>query len=162
VIPLVVAAALLVAAVPAGRWLVRSRRRAAASTPTARVLLAWDEAAEALALAGARRRPSETVTELAGRAEGLGGAPLVELARMRSAAAFSPAGADEPTAGKAEVAAADVTARIRAGAGRHRRVGWALDPRPLLGAARTAVGAAGGGYSSRLKRLRSRLPVSPK
>src|SRR3712207_1489013 len=46
----------------AGR-LRRSRRRARAATPTDRVLVAWDEAGEDLALAGLGRQPSETAAE---------------------------------------------------------------------------------------------------
>lgn len=52
-------------AVPALLALRRSRRRAAAADPAARVLLAWDEALEAADLV---RHPDETYLELAARA----------------------------------------------------------------------------------------------
>lgn len=71
--------ALVAIAVVVGLWLVfvplirrarRRRRRAAARNAAERVLVAWTEADEALRLARARRRPSETLVEHARRAGG--------------------------------------------------------------------------------------------
>ena len=112
-----------------------SRRRARAATPTARVLVAWDEAGDDLALAGLGRLPSETAPEYAGRAGWVAAgvaAPLTELADHVSVAAYSPTGVDEAAAGRAESAAAAVRAEVRASARPVRRALWALDPRPLL------------------------------
>jgi transglutaminase-like putative cysteine protease len=113
----------------------RSRRRARAATPTARVLVAWEEAGDDLDLAGLGRLPSETAAEYAGRAGRVAAgvaAPLSELAVHVSVAAYSPTGVDEAAAGRAESAAAAVRADLWATAGPVHRARWALDPRPLL------------------------------
>src|SRR5207245_1146447 len=54
--------------VPATRRRLRDRRRAAAVSPSARVLVYWQEANDVLAHAGAGRRPHETFGEHARRA----------------------------------------------------------------------------------------------
>ncbi|HEX2274519.1 MAG TPA: DUF3488 and transglutaminase-like domain-containing protein, partial [Acidimicrobiales bacterium] len=101
------AALAYLAGVPLARLALRWRRRAAATTPTDRVLAAWQDAEDDLAVAGLGRRPAETGSEYARRLANLGGpassrnvaAGMAELAGHRSAAAFSPAGVDERTAG---------------------------------------------------------------
>jgi transglutaminase-like putative cysteine protease len=129
--------------VPAARRARRRQRRAAASSPTAQVLLAWDEANDDLALAGVRRVPSETAAEFARRASL--GAPgpaapdgeatreaMTLLAERWATATWSPEGAtDEEAAGAAE-AAARVHAAVVARTSSVRRWLRDLDPRPLL------------------------------
>ncbi|MDQ6797476.1 MAG: DUF3488 and transglutaminase-like domain-containing protein, partial [Actinomycetota bacterium] len=115
----------------------RSRRRARATTPTDRVLLAWSEAGEDLGRAGIGQRPAETATEYASRARaGLprtpAGPAICELAGQLSSAAYSPAGADEAAADRAETAAATVRTALRADVGPVARTLWSLDPRPLV------------------------------
>ncbi|HEX2193052.1 MAG TPA: transglutaminaseTgpA domain-containing protein [Acidimicrobiales bacterium] len=144
-----VAVALLVYAVgvPLAGRLRRSRRRARAETPTARVLVAWDEAGDDLALAGLGRLPSETAPEYAGRAGRVVAGvavPLAELAGHVSAAAYSPAGVDEATAARAEAASAAVQADVRATTPPARRALWVLDPRPLVRAVSGCVTARRG------------------
>jgi hypothetical protein len=58
---------LLVGVTPLVALLRRNRRRSAATTPAAQILLSWDEAREHLALAGVPARPSDTPTEYADR-----------------------------------------------------------------------------------------------
>ena len=55
--------ALWLVGVPAMRRRIRSRRRADAVSPAARVLVYWQEANDVLAQAGAGRRPHETFRE---------------------------------------------------------------------------------------------------
>jgi len=133
-----VAALGYVVGVPLGRRALGRRRRAAAATPTARVLVAWQEAEGALRLAGLGRRPAETGPEYVQRlqASGAGTAELDELSRYRSAAAYSPTGVDEPTGRRAEAAATAVGNALRSEAALWRRVCWELDPRPLARAVR--------------------------
>ncbi|HET6793987.1 MAG TPA: DUF3488 and transglutaminase-like domain-containing protein, partial [Acidimicrobiales bacterium] len=122
-----------VVGVPAARRTRRRRRWAGARTDSARVAVAWAEAAEALALGGLGRRPSETMTEHARRA-GAGIGPdaadaLAGLAGQAGQAAYGPPVAD----GEGVLArrrAHTIEAAVAAGAPRWRRVGWELDPRP--------------------------------
>jgi transglutaminase-like putative cysteine protease len=60
--------ALWAVAVPGARRALRARRRAAAVDSRDRVLVAWEEATEALAGAGVPRAPAETADEFARRA----------------------------------------------------------------------------------------------
>jgi transglutaminase-like putative cysteine protease len=127
---------LYLAAVAGGRWLLRQRRRRGAATPTEQVLVAWDEAEEALALAGTGRRPAETAGEFAARVGRSGHPPAVAarlsaLAADVAAAGFSPTGSDPEAADRAGRAAAAVEADLRAAAGWRQRLAWAADPRPL-------------------------------
>jgi transglutaminase-like putative cysteine protease len=152
------AAALYLIGVPVAGRVRRSRRRAGAGTPTARVLVAWEEAGEDLALAGLGRRPAETANEYAERARvgAAGAAPaLAELAGHLSAAAFSPAGVDEAAAVRAEAAAAVVRADVRVAATPGRRALWALDPRPLARAASDAVESRRGRREQKRQRVGS-------
>jgi hypothetical protein len=120
------------------RWVVR-RRRAAAVTPSERVLVAWQEAEEMLAQAGHARRPSETATEYAGRAGPAAGSAEVELvglARTTTVAGFAPEGVPPEAADAADQAAASVERAVRAQSSAGRRLWWTLDPRPVLTALR--------------------------
>jgi transglutaminase-like putative cysteine protease len=131
--------AVLAAAVPLARgWLVR-RRRAAASTASERVLVAWQEAEDALTLAGHPRRVSETAVEFAVRAGPVAGPAEPELASLAGAttiAGFSPEGVPPDVVTAARASAEAVEEALRNQAGMPRRLRWALDPRPLMAAAR--------------------------
>ncbi|MGI8777299.1 MAG: transglutaminaseTgpA domain-containing protein [Acidimicrobiales bacterium] len=133
-------AAIYLGGVPLAYRIRQSRRRGRAATPTDRVMLAWSEAEEDLARAGLGQRPAETPTEYATRARtGLATTPvglaMVDLAGQLTSAAYSPAGADDAAAGRAESAAATVRTAVRAQAGPVARTLWSLDPRPLVRAA---------------------------
>jgi transglutaminase-like putative cysteine protease len=125
------------ALVPAAKRMRRDRRRTAAAAPGDRVLVAWDEAAEALALAGARRQLAETLPEYAQRAanatalDRLSAGLLHELAGDASAASYSHGAIEAAVAARAVEAAARIEAELHEGAGRGKRLRWALDPRPL-------------------------------
>jgi transglutaminase-like putative cysteine protease len=137
VLVLAALAAAYLAGVPLGRRWVVLRRRAAARTPSDRVLVSWQEVEEALALAGHPRRRSETPAEFAARAAPDVGAAERQLTRLASdtaAAGFAPAGVPAEAVPQAEQAVIAVATELRAQASAVRRVGWALDPRPLVGA----------------------------
>jgi hypothetical protein len=122
--------------VPLLGGLRRARRRAGATTPTARVLVAWDEAGEDLARAGLGRLPAETAPEYARRLDIVSpetSGALAALAADLSAAAFSASGVSDDAAARAEAAAGAVKVELRASASPLRRALWALDPRPLVG-----------------------------
>ena len=87
-----------------------NRRRAAATTPDARALVAWAEAEEALALAGYPRKRAETPAEYARRVPGpavISPGPMTDLADATAAAAYS-AGGVGPEDATAALAAADL------------------------------------------------------
>jgi transglutaminase-like putative cysteine protease len=122
----------------ARRWAV-NRRRAAASTPSDRVLVAWQEAQEVMAQAGHRRRPWETAIEYAFRAGAVAGPAepdLVRLAETSTVAGFSPEGVPSDAATGASRAAAAVARALRSRCGAVRRLWWSLDPRPIVAALR--------------------------
>jgi hypothetical protein len=103
VVLLVLVGTLIVLVVAAFR---RTRRRRADADTRRRVLGAWTEALERLAAAGVSPRPSATAVEFALRhapAHGAGGAgpPLMDLARLQTAALFAP---DPPTEADADAA----------------------------------------------------------
>jgi transglutaminase-like putative cysteine protease len=84
----------------------RTRRRRTATDPRRRVFGAWSEALERLAAAGVTPRPSATPIEFALRhapAHGAGdaGPPLMDLARLQTAAVYAP---DPPSADDANAA----------------------------------------------------------
>lgn len=113
----------------------RRRRRSAARSPGQRVLLAWDEATEALARTGATSRPWETPTEYAVRVGGttpVDASLLSGLAGLTTTATYAPA----PLAEEAAEMAADAADRIEEQAGRlldrRTRLRHLVDPRPLL------------------------------
>lgn len=120
--------------VPAAAALRRRRRRARARDPEAVAVLAWEEATEALALAGLPRRPAETPAEYAGRVAAVDG-PAAEvlpgLAAAVTAALFAPGPLPEEVARAATVAAAGVRSHVREVVPWRRRVVVALDPRRL-------------------------------
>jgi hypothetical protein len=135
---LVLAIATWALGVPGLKRLQRSRRRAAATDTAARVLVAWDEAAEALGVTRVGRRPAETMSEYAGRAGRsvpLPDAPSAALVALADDAAAASYGAALPAAesvDRAETAAASVTSAVREVATTRQRVLFALDPRPLF------------------------------
>jgi hypothetical protein len=122
--------------VPLAKRRRRRLRRAAARSPAERVLVAWEESAEAMAATGLARRPDETAPEYAHRvcrAAGPAGAGLVRLADDSSAAAWSAGGVALEVAVRAEAEALGIATDLRAQSTRRERVRTALDPRPLLG-----------------------------
>jgi len=126
-----------VAVVVSKRWRT-SRRRAGATTASARVLVAWAEAEEVLAAAGSPRRIDETALEYAARLgkNGLGGTPSAELLRElagdSTAAAFSSGPLLDGVATRAQESATTIAADLRSRASVRQRLAWALDPRPLV------------------------------
>jgi transglutaminase-like putative cysteine protease len=141
---LLIAAGLLVVwavAVPAAHAARRRRRRQSATSATARTLVAWEEAKEALAGAGAPPRRAETPFEFARRAApatGVSGGLLNRLAADATAATFAPEGVPEEIAERAGTLASDLDDALRARTSRWHRTRRALDPRPLVGAGRRA------------------------
>ena len=137
---LVALAAVLVAfgAVPAAKVARRRRRRQAATTGADRVLVAWAEAAEALAQAGARRDPADTLDEHARRAAaavalGLPAAgALVALAGDAAAASYARGDVSAEVAARAQDSAALVEAALKTSASPGQRIRRAVDPRPLV------------------------------
>jgi len=134
-------ALLHVLAFPLVTALRRQRRRHRATTPGARVALAWDEVIEAARMVGYRHRaaltPTETAEALAGRiAPGEADPPVLpaarQLARQVQESVYSPGGADELAAELADEAAAALQAAIREQAGWAARLRHHLDPRPAL------------------------------
>jgi hypothetical protein len=137
IVIIVLLASLWSGGVPLAKRLRRSRRRAAARLPGERVMVAWDETAEALALAGARRHLAETLPEYAQRAAGathLRPEPSALLLQLAGDAAAASYAKDEPTvevARRATQAASTIESELQDVAGPRRRLRWALDPRPL-------------------------------
>ncbi len=125
-----------VVAVPLLRQAVRRRRRLAATTPSQRVLVAWDEAEEDLAATGLGQQRWETAAEYSARVGPVGGETvwrsLGVLTRDAEAAAWSGGGVGPEVAVRAEETAAALGEALRADATPLRRATWALDPRPLL------------------------------
>lgn len=137
----VLAAVVLLVGVPAVRAVRDRRRRARAVTSRDRVLLAWEEACEALARAGRARRPSRTVAEhIAFAAPALApaaAAALHQLGQDVTAASYAPGDVDDDVAERAQAAAATVARAVHDEAGWRQRLRWWADPRPLLAAAGT-------------------------
>lgn len=158
---LLLLATLAIGAIPAAKAARRWHLRRSVVSAAQRVLVAWNEAAEALALAGAARRASETFEEHAARASvvaGLGNEPsrsLGLLASQAGAASYARHGVPEAAVQPCVQAAADVEHALRERASLALRIRWALSARPLM--ARPLAGTSG--HSSRLKRSRSRSPV---
>ncbi|HEX2698831.1 MAG TPA: transglutaminaseTgpA domain-containing protein [Acidimicrobiales bacterium] len=125
-------------AVPAAKASRRRRRRARAATPADRVWVAWTEATDAVARAGAPRRAAETLHEHAARAGTAAVLPstaataLATLARDASAASYGVGAMPDEVAARATAHAGEVESAVNAMATRRRRVAWLLDPRPLL------------------------------
>jgi transglutaminase-like putative cysteine protease len=116
------------------RWRRRARHRRAA-TPAQRVLVAWDEVAEALARAGTPAQAWETPNEFARRAAGATGVDprlLAGLAGLMTTVSYSNAGVSESAAEQAAQAAAAVKEAAEARVDRRTRLRSLVDPRPLL------------------------------
>ena len=135
------AGALYCVTVPLLHW-QRIRVRRAAVANVEKVLAAWAEATEVLALAGVRRRPSETMTEFAARAPMSAGfqpeaaSALRTLSRDASVAAYAGEGGtvvlDDAVGARAKDSARSVTAAVSSQVTALQRLMWWLDPRPLL------------------------------
>jgi transglutaminase-like putative cysteine protease len=117
----------------------RLRRRAAAGTSgVARVLVAWEEAGEALSRAGTPRRGSETVHEYARRAPAVARlapdavAAMNTLAEQTAVASYSPGSLPPETVARSVAAAGVVETAVEGIAGWRQRLLWRLDPRPLV------------------------------
>jgi transglutaminase-like putative cysteine protease len=122
----------------------RAGRRAAASSASDRVVVAWDEACEALAVAdtAAGRRPAETVHEYAARAPAaarLNGSTskvaeaMRSLAGLTAAASYGAEGSLPAEAVARSMAAADVVHNaVDRSLGWRKRLWWRVDPRPLV------------------------------
>jgi len=132
VLAIAVLAVLGIATVPVARAWRRRRRREAATTPAAQVLVAWQEAEEAMAAVGRGQRPWETAGEYASRVgQAPGGTALARLADDTAVAAYSEGGVGPEVAVRAGRGAAAVRSEVAAAAGPLRRALWAVDPRPL-------------------------------
>jgi transglutaminase-like putative cysteine protease len=138
VLALLLLAGLWIGLVPAAAFLRRRRRRARAKAAAERVLVSWAEASEALAAAGAKRRPAETLHEYARRAPRvtrLGEAParaLLTLAGDTATVSYARAPVDPETAARAAAAADAVERALREGVPRLTRFRRAVDPRTLV------------------------------
>ena len=137
-----VAVAVLFAGVPLAKQVRRRARRRRAAGPNERVMVAWAEAAEALAAAGVARRPCETLLEHAARAAGderladRVAEPVLVLAGRAGTVSYSRREVDAGEAADCDRAAAAVGSAVRSVTPLHRRVAHAVDPRPLLSAPR--------------------------
>lgn len=135
---------LLVGVIPMAKASRRRRRRAGAATAADRVWVAWTEAADAVARAGAPRRPAETLGEHAARAAPGAALPagaataLATLARDAAEASYAPGALPDEAAERAVADAAAVESAVNALATRRQRLTWMVDPRPLLPARRQA------------------------
>ena len=116
----------------------RNRLRAAAETSADRVVVAWDEASEALRQAGLPRRLAETPAEYAARAGRRADMPddasvaLRSLATDAAAAIFAGGDLPQEVATRAEGSARRVVESLRDRAGVREQLWWAVDPRQLL------------------------------
>jgi hypothetical protein len=114
----------------------RERRRRPGSA--AKVLADWTDTAEVLGAAGVSRRPAETMTEYAGRAAqsaGLQPEPSQALRRLAgdaSVAAYADVDVPEEVASRANGDAARVRTAVFDQVSMASRLGWWLDPRPLI------------------------------
>ncbi len=120
--------------VPLARRQQRHRRRKAATTTTARVLVAWDEAAEAFTVAGVPPKRPETYREFATRAATVtpvSHGTMRGLADDASAAQFSGDPLPDEVADRAERTAAEIEATLDESTPLRRKILGSLDPRPL-------------------------------
>ncbi len=141
-----------------GAFVARERRsrRPPGATPEVRVHGAWQESLDALALAGVRPRPAETVTELLHRLRSPagGGTPavvergtpaneaLVRLGHAVVQSAYTGRDAAPATAEAAEADRSVIVAACRATLTRRDRLQADIDPRPALARRRVARTAA--------------------
>jgi len=124
--------------VPTVRQSRRRRRRQAAATPNEQVMVAWTEANEALAQAGAGRRATETFAEHAQRAARLARfepdarRALGHLAADADAAGFAASELPAAVAERARQEAAVVEEAVAAELNGRQRFLRRIDPRPLI------------------------------
>jgi transglutaminase-like putative cysteine protease len=124
---------LWIGALAALRAVRRRRRRQAATSAPARILVAWDEATEALARAGAPPNPWETASEFAARAAGATGIdrlPLLGLAGLTTQIVYGTGEIPDEIAEQAVAVARtveDETGQLLDGRTRLRLL---VDPRP--------------------------------
>jgi hypothetical protein len=128
----------------------RRLRRRATAYGAERVIVAWAEAADSLALMGAGRQPSETLQEHARRTARSPVAPtevapaLSALALDASVASYAEGPPDTEIVTRSVVAAAVIEGAVWKQATRWQRLGWRLDPRQLL-----PVSGRDGGWKGR-------------
>jgi transglutaminase-like putative cysteine protease len=128
----------------------RRLRRRATAHGAERVIVAWSEAADSLALMGAGRRPSETLQEHARRTARSPVAPkevapsLSALALDASVASYAEGPPDTEVVTRSVVAAAVIEGAVWKRATRWQRLRWRLDPRQLL-----PVSGRDGGWKGR-------------
>ncbi|MEO7429623.1 MAG: hypothetical protein ABIY48_09610, partial [Acidimicrobiales bacterium] len=121
--------------VPTALVVRRRLRRRRATTPAARIGLAWAEVAESAGLIGYREDPSDTFQERADRLAAVlpGGASAEQAAQLadhNERAVYSAEGADDLDAEAAEAAGAALGTTALAAAPILTRVGRWLDARP--------------------------------
>ena len=139
---LTIAPLLWIAALVVVRRWRRRRRRKGATTPSARILVAWDEVAEALARAGAPPNPWETPNEFASRAAGATGVDrrlLAGLAGVTTRVIYGPGAVTEALAEQTLTVAETVEDAADALVDRRQRLLRLVDPRPVLGERRVRV-----------------------
>lgn len=123
--------------VPLSLLVVHRIRRRRATSPSARIALAWQEVEESADMLGYAKAPSDTLQERVVRLTALlhddvSRTNAAALAHRLEVATYSAHGADELDAELAEEASADVRrAAIEAASRKARIVRW-LDPRPTL------------------------------
>ncbi len=131
---LAVVGLLWVIVVPLARRRQRHNRRKAATTPSARVLVAWEEAAEAFSVAGVPPKGPETYREFARRASTATPVPraaMRTLADDASAAQFSGDPLPAEVADRAEATVAEIESALSDSTPITRKVIGNLDPRRL-------------------------------
>ncbi len=115
-------------------WARRRRRAMAGDRPGARVMVAWEDSEESMALLGVVREPSETHGEFAKRAAGALASQaenIGELAATSEVAAYSADGPSTVATERAEQVADEIGAEARRSASRSRRLRAELDPRSI-------------------------------
>ncbi|HTN81860.1 MAG TPA: transglutaminase domain-containing protein, partial [Acidimicrobiales bacterium] len=131
---LVVGAVLWAVVVPLARRRQRHNRRKAATTPSARVLVAWEEAAEAFSIAGIPPKGPETYREFAARAATatpVPGSTMRTLADDASAAQFSAEPLPAEVADRAEASVTEIEQVLSDSTPVTRKLLGQLDPRTL-------------------------------
>lgn len=140
------AAAIWAIVIPALHARRRAARRHLPGT-SAKVLADWNDTAEMLAAAGVSRRPAETLTEYARRAgasSGLQAEPAAALRRLAadaSLAAYAGGDVPETLVQRSAADAAAVRTAVHEQVSAVSRLGWWLDPRPLVAAGRQRDGS---------------------
>jgi transglutaminase-like putative cysteine protease len=135
---LLVLGVLWIIVVPLVRRRQRHNRRKAATTPSARVLVAWEEAAEAFSIAGIPPKGPETYREFAQRASTATPVPrsaMKALADDASAAQFSRDPLPNDVAERAEATVVEIESALSSSTPMVRKVLGELDPRTLRKAA---------------------------